>query len=284
MTDVSATSAPPATPAAGLQASRYQVITRQRHGAWHWQRPPHYGAAATVALAPLASFEIAVAALRLPLAFVQQAGRFVLVAVLGLPPARNLCVAPNGQWTGPYIPAVFRTAPFGLSRTPDGQQLLSIDEQAARAAPADAASSGEPFFAPDGSPAPLVAKVLEFSMQLDEGTRSMEKACAALHAQGLLVPWHIAFDAADGTPAQPAQGLWRVDEAALRTLGADALHALMQQGAVTLAYGQMFSMHNIGLLGEWARSQKPPSAAAVEPSIVQKLFDPAPSDTIQFNW
>ncbi len=235
-------------------------------------------------MAPLASFEIAVAALRLPLAFVQQAGRFVLVAVLGLPPARNLCVAPDGRWTGPYVPAVLRAAPFGLRRTPEEQQLLCIDEQAARAAPADAAGSGEPFFAPDGSPAPLVAKVLEFLMQLDEGTRSMEKACAALHAQGLLVPWHIAFDAADGTPAQPAQGLWRVDEAALRTLGADALHALMAQGAVTLAYGQMFSMHNIGLLGEWARSQKPRPAAAVEPSIVQKLFDPAPSDTIQFNW
>lgn len=92
------------------------------------------------------------AALRLPLAFVQQAGRFVLVAVLGLPPARNLCVAPDGQWTGPYVPAVLRAAPFGLRRTPEGQQLLCIDEQAARAAPqmlqAAASLSSRPTAAP----------------------------------------------------------------------------------------------------------------------------------------
>lgn len=314
MTDTPHTPAAAGPEAAGPAASRYQVITRQRHGTWRWHRPPHYGAAARMAMVPLAGFEVSLASVRLPLAFVQQNGRFALVAVLGIPPALNLCVAPDGQWVGPYTPAVLRAAPFALRRTPEGQQLLCIDETAAQAGPAEEMSGGELFFTPEGTPAPLISQVMGFLTQLDQGTRSMEAACAALHAQGLIVPWDIAFNTEPGGPSKPAQGLWRVDEVALLKLGADALHGLLQQGALALAYGQMFSMHNVGLLADWARArQKParpstaaaPATQAVPPTTLpaaQAANAPAPaaqapalepaspvlglgeSDTIRFNW
>ncbi len=290
----SASSITPGTPVTGSHPPGPQVITRERHGAWHWRRPPHYGAAGHLAVVPLSSFEVGVAALRLPLAFAKNADRFVLVAVMGIPPATNLCVAPDGQWTGPYIPAVLRAAPFALRAAPDGRMLLCVDEAAAQAGPTDALGAGEPFFASDGTPVPLMKQVLDFLIQLDQGMRTMERACAALHEHGLLAPWKLAFDTG-GPPEQASDGLWRVDETALRNLGAEALHSLMQHGALALAYGQLYAVQNITLLADWSRARATAQAKAHVPvapaptpppelGMVQKLFDPSESDTIKFNW
>lgn len=258
-------------------------ITRERHGLRRWQRPPHYLHAAAQPLAPLAGFEAPIAAIRMPLAFVLQAGRPVLVAVLGVPPASNWCVAADGSWTGPYIPALFRAAPFNLHRTPEGKLLLCIDEAAGQVALADSAPGGEPFFSPEGAPVPLLQEVYAFLARLDQGRQNMERGCDALAEHRLLVPWQVVFQ----TPAgeQPMPGLLRVDEAALRNLPGDALHALMQAGALALAYSQLLSMQNIALLAEWSRAhaaQSPPPAPDL--GLVQNLFDPAQPDTIKFNW
>lgn len=267
-----------------------QFVTRERHAALCWERPANYQAATAQVLAPLASFEAPAAASRMPLAFVEQGGRWLLVAVLGVPSGTNLCVAPDGRWTGPYTPAVFRAAPFALQPAPDGRLLLCVDERVGRVRPMGDGSAGtEPFFAPDGAPAPLVRDVLDFLTRLAQGGKTMERACAALHARGLLVPWKVVFQSPSGEP-QPVAGLWRVDEAVLRQLPADALHALMQEGAVALAYSQLLSMQHIALLGDWLQARAlaatPPAPAAQTPDldVVRQLFEPGAPDTIQFKW
>ena len=124
--------------------------------------------------------------------------------------------------------------------------------------------------------------------------RTMERACADLHEHGLLAPWKLAFDTG-GPPEQASDGLWRVDETALRNLGAEALHSLMQHGALALAYGQLYAVQNITLLADWSRARATAQAKAHVPvapaptpppelGMVQKLFDPGESDTIKFNW
>ena len=81
-----------------------------------------------------------------------------------------------------------------------------------------------------------------------------------------------------------------VDEAVLRQLPADALHALMQEGAVALAYSQLLSMQHIALLGDWLQARAlaatPPAPAAQKPDldVVRQLFEPGAPDTIQFKW
>ena len=278
----------PTTPDAA--PTSLQFVTRERHAGLCWERPAHYQAAAAQVLAPLASFEAPTAASRMPLAFVEQGGRWLLVAVLGVPSGTNLCVAPDGRWTGPYIPAVFRAAPFALQPAPDGRLLLCVDEQVGRVRPMGDGSAGtEPFFAPDGAAAPLVRDVLDFLTRLAQGGKTMERACAALHARGLLVPWKVVFQSPSGEP-QPVAGLWRVDEAVLRQLPADALHALMQEGALALAYSQLLSMQHIALLGEWLQARAlvsaTPTPAAQKPDldVVRQLFEPGAPDTLRFNW
>jgi len=73
---------------------QFTVISRDSHIGKKWQRFKGYSFASTSALAPIVGVEIARAALAMPLAFLQEANRFALMAVLSLTPGRNMLVAP----------------------------------------------------------------------------------------------------------------------------------------------------------------------------------------------
>lgn len=90
------------------------AVSQARHAARKWQHHADYRFAATEALAPIVGAELAKAALSMPLAFSEQAGRYTLVAVLSLVPGRNMFVGPDGRWYGNYIPACLRSYPFSL--------------------------------------------------------------------------------------------------------------------------------------------------------------------------
>ena len=52
----------------------------------------------------------------MPIAFIEQAGRFVPMAMMCPMPEHNLFVGPDGQWLGGYVPASLRSYPFRLVR------------------------------------------------------------------------------------------------------------------------------------------------------------------------
>ncbi len=79
------------TPGAGPEPKgrkpQFTVVTRERYGGKKWQRLSGYGFASAAAMAPIVAVELGNAALRLPLAFLQEGGRFILAAVLSVIPA-----------------------------------------------------------------------------------------------------------------------------------------------------------------------------------------------------
>jgi len=87
---------------------QFTPINRESHAGMKWQRFTSYGFAATTVLAPVVGVELARAALAMLLAFFQETGRFVPVAVLSLTPNRNMLVAPDGRWLGSYVPGSLR--------------------------------------------------------------------------------------------------------------------------------------------------------------------------------
>ena len=93
----------------------YQAITRENHADKYWQRYTTYNHALTDSVVPLTATELPKAVMTLPVGFIEQGGAFVLVAVLGLQPGKNLFVGPQGRWVGNYIPAAFRSYPFRLA-------------------------------------------------------------------------------------------------------------------------------------------------------------------------
>ena len=158
---------------------QFTAISRDSHAGKKWQRFKSYGFASKVVLAPVVGVEVARAALALPLAFLQEAERFVLVAVLSLKPGRNMLVAPDGRWLGGYVPAYLRAYPFRLLPQQGTDQIvLCIDTDSGLVVEGDAA--GEDFVGPDGNISPALKKVLDFLNELERSRRATDVAVAAL--------------------------------------------------------------------------------------------------------
>ena len=197
---------------------QFTAISRDSHAGKKWQRFTGYGFTSTSTVAPVVGVELARAALALPLAFVQEAERFVLVALLSLTPGRNMLVAPDGRWLGGYIPASFRGYPFRLLPQPNTDQtVLCVDTDSGLVV--DGSAAGEDFVGPDGNISPALKEVLDFLNGLERSRKTTDVAVSALAEAGVIQPWPITLKTEQGD--QPTTGLYRIDEAALNALADD---------------------------------------------------------------
>jgi hypothetical protein len=224
----------------------YRPITTDNHADRRWQRHSGYAFTAKDAIAPLVVQELQKAILSLPIAFVPQAESYLLVAVLGLADGKNLYFAPDGRWVGGYVPAAFRGYPFALANTEDGQQVLCIDEDSGLIG-----TEGEAFFNEDGTPSQAVSDVLNFLSQVGNNRIATQRLCGLLQKHQLFQPWPIKVHGEAGE--QIVKGLYRIDEAALNQLPAEAFMELRDSGALVLAYCQLLSMQHLPLLGQLAQ-------------------------------
>ena len=238
----------------------FHALSPSTHATQRWRRYTGYAFAAQDALAPLVAQELPRAALHLPIAFAQQGDAFTPVAVQGIAPGHNLFVAPDGRWLGGYTPAAYRAYPFALANLPDGQQVLAFDMDSGLLTEA----GGEPFFEADGSPAPGVKGVMAFLTQVQINRVQTARICQALADHALLQPWPITVQGDGGD--RTVQGLYRIDEAALNALAADALKAVQQAGALPVAYCQLLSVQHLPRLGELAQAQRKTAAAPAVPT------------------
>ena len=105
---------------------QFAAVSRERHANKKWLRYSNHAFAAGEIIAPIVGAELARAALAMPCAFLQQSGRYTLVAVLSIIAGRNMFVGPDGRWLGPYVPAVFRLYPFRVLPTEKGELRGSL--------------------------------------------------------------------------------------------------------------------------------------------------------------
>ena len=172
------------------------------------------------------------------------------MAVLGIQPGQNLFVAPDGRWLGGYTPACYRAHPFALASLPDGQQVLAFDADSGLLTETE----GEPFYGSDGSPSQAVQGILAFLTQVHANQGVTHRSAQALAEQQLIQPWPITVQAEGGE--RRVEELFRIDEAALHALPAEALKALQQAGALPMAYCQLLSMQHLALLGSLAQAHR----------------------------
>lgn len=148
--------------------TQFDPISRQNHNAKRFKRHANYAFATKETTVPLVGAELPKAAMALPVAFTEQAGQFLPIALMGLERGRNLFVAPDGRWLGGYIPAAFRGYPFALARTAEGQPVLCIDADSGLVTDGP---EGETFFTEEGKPTKAVADILNFLQQLEKNRR-----------------------------------------------------------------------------------------------------------------
>lgn len=227
---------------------KFQAITKTHFVNLRWRRVEKYHFAARDTVVPVVAQELPRACMSLPLAFFLQGQDVICVAVLGFQPGRNLFVTADGNWIGPYIPAAYRGYPFAVADTHDGAMALCVDMESGLVD----AGPGEPFFDDTGEPTPAVQKTLAFLHQVRTNEVATRRMCAALHAEGLIVPWSIVVK--DGQGDRAVEGLYRIDEAKLHSLDRDALYRLHQAGALAAAFCQLLSMQHLPTLGRLAEA------------------------------
>src|SRR5262249_26364583 len=228
-------------------------VSRDRHADKGWRRPTGYSFAAAEAVVPLTGAEFASAAVAMPIAFIEKAGRYMPVAVMSPVSGRNMFVAPAGQWLGTYMPARLRSYPFLLLRGEGSDQmLLCVDEDSGLVVEANAET--EAFFAEDGSPSSAVKPLLEFLQQVEHNRLATELAVAGLADAGVIQPWALTIPAGD--KQLEVKGLHRVDPAKLAALEDGLYLKLRKSSAIELAYTQMLSMQMVRIFLQLAAIQK----------------------------
>ncbi len=237
----------------------YQAVSKSVHAHLRWKRYRTYQFAALDAVAPLVEQELSKVCVALPVAFIQQGGQFIPAAVQGLQPGQNLFVTPDGRWIGPYTPAAYRAYPFALATAENNQLVLCMD--------ADSGLVGEEhtehFFNEQGEPSESIQSVMNFLQQVRQNRQRTQHLCAALAAEGLIQPWPITVKTDSGE--QSVQSLYRIDEAKLNSLDADALYRVHQSGALPMAYCQLLSMQHLQALGKLAEAHAQAKAKTQPP-------------------
>lgn len=229
--------------------AQWSVIDKRAHAAAGWSPAKSFAFAAQEAVVPLLLAELAHAMPQMALAFIPQPDQpeaFQLVGVQSLLPGQNWLVAPDGRWLATYTPAFYRAYPFRLLPIKDQADLaLCFDHDSGlwQDTPTD---DGKPFFGADGQMSTDFAATLQFLQRCEQQRGQTLLAVNALQQAGVLEPWPLEQQAADGS-RQPVNGLWRVDEAALNALPAETLAALRLNGALGLAYAQLFASAQLQL-------------------------------------
>lgn len=221
-----------------------KAVTPEAFAGKFWKHPGHYLHALEQNLIPVVAAELTMAVAHLPLAFVEVAGRWQMAAITSLIPHTNLLVGPQGQWLGQYVPAALRSYPFLLAR-PQGTDhlvLCSTTEGPHLVGPAEGAA----FFDEAGQPTVETQRVMNFLVEYDTSKVQTWRAIDALVNAKLLVPWQLT--ATHNGVAHPVDGLYRLDEARFAALPAKTLNHLVAEGAMLLAYAQIFSREQFNRL------------------------------------
>lgn len=219
----------------------FEVVTQDAFAGKYWKHPGHYSYAQTFNLVPVAANELVRAAAHLPLAFIEAAGRWQMVAITSLLPGTNLLVGPQGQWLGGYVPAVLRSHPFSLTQPAEGEDyILCVQGKGEHLV---GKGQGAPFFDEQGELTAQTRRAMEFLVDIEAGRAQASQGVQALADAKLLTPWELTAN--HNGQNYPVEGLFRLDAAAFSALKTRAMDALHKVGAVPLAYAQLFSMEQM---------------------------------------
>lgn len=283
-----------------------QAITRETFQHKRFKPVTDYKFTAQETVAPLVVQELPKALLSLPIVFMPSADGFVLRALQGFEPGKNLLIAANGRWLGRYIPSAYRGYPFVLAELAGdsgGKKVLCFDEDSGlletstdvdggiggigpvgkdgnkgnkgtKGNKVGVAKESEAFFKENGELGTTVAQTLNFLDQVDKNRLITQNICAVLQRHALLEPWPISVQIEAGT--SKVQGLYRIKELALGQLSSHALVELRDTGALLAAYCQLLSMQQLSMLAEIAQ-------AHAKVALMAKAQQPTPPPASDLN-
>ncbi len=265
-------------------------ISFQRHGSKRWRPVNNFEFTSSETVIKIHGQELMLAQSSMPVGFIRSEGKYNLVAIVGLTSKRNLLVNNEGHWIGRYIPESIRSFPFLIARSPDGQEILCVDEESNLITEEPEPSDGEnseylTFFDSEGTPSASLQEMVKFTKGIKQANELTDRICVQLEELDLIKPWRIVLQATDSsseaTDSAPKQqqleGVYCVDQDNLNALEPDQLAALRDCGGLLMAYCQLLSMRNLSGLAEVA------NLVSKEGASNEVFFeDPSESGNISF--
>ena len=226
----------------------WHAITKTDHLHAGHKKYDTYNHAKADTVAPLLSAELSQALAYYPIAFVQNPSTddthsYQLVTLHSLQPGLNLYVNSNGQWLAPYVPSHYRSYPFKLipNQAKDNELTLCYDKDA-ELLHENALADDVPIFSPDGELSQDMQNLMSFLQQCETNRQLTQNLVNQLAEAQLIQPWLIQTKASEeAEQPQTVQGLFKIDEDALKTRAPETLSQLAQSGALGLAYAQLYS-------------------------------------------
>jgi hypothetical protein len=261
----------------GAMASNYVAISREAHLHKGWKPLEHMSFALEWAVVPIVGVEVPKAIMTLPVGFLNNGDRFVLHAITGLEPGRNLFITDEGKWIGNYIPAALRGFPFALAEAED-QRILCFDD--ASGLMVDAEQTEKKFFDADGEISTDLEAVRDFLSHIDQNRVVTNAACQLMDELGIIEPWPITLKMVEHE--RNIEGLYRINESALNAADDETFLKLRHGGALPIAYMQMLSMTHLPLLGQLSDAHAKREKQMGK--IMAESFLTPNSDDIQFNF
>lgn len=221
--------------------AQMHIVTPDEFAGKSWKRIENYAFASKHNLVPVIAGEIARLACQLPLAFIRQGERFLLVAVTSLQPDRNYFVLPDGRWLGDYVPVELRSHPFKMLKPEQHpKKVLCVDKDSALLGNT---GEGEAFFDAEGKPSQALQDMVKFLSEADRNREATQTAVDALAEAGLIDSWELSLNQEGKTI--PVKGLYKVNEQALQALPDEDWIRLRHSSAAPIAYTQLISMNQI---------------------------------------
>ncbi|MCP5330243.1 MAG: SapC family protein [Pseudomonadales bacterium] len=221
----------------------FEAVSLNTHGNLKWSRTDNFRFTSGDSFCPVFLSELPSVLLSQSIAFVQQGGRYIPVAIQSLKSGENYLVSDEGDWLTRYIPALYRAHPFLLANDEKGEKILCIQNDATTGQELE---SGESFFDSEGNLSPAITDVMRYLSSLEKNKEHTFTICSQLQKMELLKPWKIQFDLNE--KLHEVNGLFQVDEEKFLDLSADQIFELKNSRGLMLIYSQLFSMQNISRL------------------------------------
>lgn len=249
--------------------STWTPLSRRQHAHSGWLPYRNYLHTATSTFSPLLAAELPKANGYYLLAFVPDNNNYQLVALQGLQPNVNLYLNAQGQWLAPYIPAWWRSHPLRLN----GENTLCVDTNS-EYFQTQVDEEGQRFFDSSGEPSKALQGVIRFQEQCQKNRLLTEKLVKELDEAGLVEEWSL------GSLTQ----LFRINEAALKTLPGEMLAVLAKSGALAIAYAQLFSLGRLQDLEQRHQRYQQELAQQNTPNLDGLFGEGSDDDTLKFNF
>lgn len=199
--------------------------------------------AAKVSAVPLIAAEFPIACRQYPIVFVEgPTGLLSAQAVLSLEQERNGFLDSKGNWTATYVPAFIRRYPFLLAEIPGKPEDFDVafDEGSG----CFDKKKGEPLFDEQGAPTKFLKEQIDFLRLFHLEFKRTQQFLETLKKEDLLVPYNVDIIRGGDNARFGVRSASVINEKKLPSLGAEKVHAYLENGFLALMHAQLISLQS----------------------------------------